>query len=212
MSDTFRVPAGTGESELTEKRSRFLGHLRKVETEEDAKMFISTIKKQFHDARHNCWCYRIYDVTERFSDDGEPSGSAGMPMLEVFRWEDVFNFVCVVTRYFGGVLLGTGGLSRAYSSAAKLALTDAGILLLGRQRKLSVQCPYAFVERLKSFLMSAGAEITDQTYGAYVALTLLVPEAKAEELSVQITDLSNGKAQTVIGESVYESTGDAGKP
>ncbi len=212
MSDTFRVPAGTGESELTEKRSRFLGHLRKVETEEDAKMFISTIKKQFHDARHNCWCYRIHDVTERFSDDGEPSGSAGMPMLEVFRREDVFNFVCVVTRYFGGVLLGTGGLSRAYSSAAKLALTDAGILLLGRQRKLSVQCPYAFVERLKSFLMSAGAEITDQTYGAYVALTLLVPEAKAEELSVQITDLSNGKAQTVIGESVYESTGDAGKP
>ena len=212
MSDTFRVPAGTGESELTEKRSRFLGHLRKVETEEDAKMFISTIKKQFHDARHNCWCYRIHDVTERFSDDGEPSGSAGMPMLEVFRREDVFNFVCVVTRYFGGVLLGTGGLSRAYSSAAKLALTDAGLLLLGRQRKLSVQCPYAFVERLKSFLMSAGAEITDQTYGAYVALTLLVPEAKAEELSVQITDLSNGKAQTVIGESVYESTGDAGKP
>ena len=212
MSDTFRVPAGTGESELTEKRSRFLGHLRKVETEEDAKMFISTIKKQFHDARHNCWCYRIHDVTERFSDDGEPSGSAGMPMLEVFRRADVFNFVCVVTRYFGGVLLGTGGLSRAYSSAAKLALTDAGILLLGRQRKLSVQCPYAFVERLKSFLMSAGAEITDQTYGAYVALTLLVPEAKAEELSVQITDLSNGKAQTVIGESVYESTGDAGKP
>lgn len=212
MSDTFRVPAGTGESELTEKRSRFLGHLRKVETEEDAKMFISTIKKQFHDARHNCWCYRIHDVTERFSDDGEPSGSAGMPMLEVFRREDVFNFVCVVTRYFGGILLGTGGLSRAYSSAAKLALTDAGILLLGRQRKLSVQCPYAFVERLKSFLMSAGAEITDQTYGAYVALTLLVPEAKAEELSVQITDLSNGKAQTVIGESVYESTGDAGKP
>ena len=212
MSDTFRVPAGTGESELTEKRSRFLGHLRKVETEEDAKMFISTIKKQFHDARHNCWCYRIHDVTERFSDDGEPSGSAGMPMLEVFRREDVFNFVCVVTRYFGGVLLGTGGLSRAYSSAAKLALTDAGILLLGRQRKLSVQCPYAFVERLKSFVMSAGAEITDQTYGAYVALTLLVPEAKAEELSVQITDLSNGKAQTVIGESVYESTGDAGKP
>ena len=212
MSDTFRVPAGTGESELTEKRSRFLGHLRKVETEEDAKVFISTIKKQFHDARHNCWCYRIHDVTERFSDDGEPSGSAGMPMLEVFRREDVFNFVCVVTRYFGGVLLGTGGLSRAYSSAAKLALTDAGILLLGRQRKLSVQCPYAFVERLKSFLMSAGAEITDQTYGAYVALTLLVPEAKAEELSVQITDLSNGKAQTVIGESVYESTGDAGKP
>lgn len=212
MSDTFRVPAGTGESELTEKRSRFLGHLRKVETEEDAKMFISTIKKQFHDARHNCWCYRIHDVTERFSDDGEPSGSAGIPMLEVFRREDVFNFVCVVTRYFGGVLLGTGGLSRAYSSAAKLALTDAGLLLLGRQRKLSVQCPYAFVERLKSFLMSAGAEITDQTYGAYVALTLLVPEAKAEELSVQITDLSNGKAQTVIGESVYESTGDAGKP
>ena len=114
MSEGFRMPAGPGESELTEKRSRFLGHLIPVESEEEAKEFVSQVKKQYHDARHNCWCYRIYNGPERFSDDGEPQGSAGMPMLEVFRREEVFNFCCVVTRYFGGVLLGTGGLSRAY--------------------------------------------------------------------------------------------------
>ena len=109
----FLVPAGHGESELTEKRSRFLGHLLPVDTEEDARAFLAEIRRKYHDARHNCWCYRIHDGAERFSDDGEPQGSAGMPMLEVFRREDVENYVCVVTRYFGGVLLGTGGLSRA---------------------------------------------------------------------------------------------------
>ena len=92
MSEGFRMPAGSGESELTEKRSRFLGHLIPVESEEEAKEFVSRVKKQYHDARHNCWCYRIYDGPERFSDDGEPQGSAGMPMLEVFRREEVFNF------------------------------------------------------------------------------------------------------------------------
>ena len=97
MSEGFRMPAGPGESELTEKRSHFLGHLIPVESEEEAKEFVSQVKKQYHDARHNCWCYRIYNGPERFSDDGEPQGSAGMPMLEVFRREEVFNFCCVVT-------------------------------------------------------------------------------------------------------------------
>ena len=118
----FFVPASCGESEIVEKRSRFLGHLRNVHSEEEAKAFIQECKRQYHDARHNCWCYRIYNGPERFSDDGEPQGSAGMPMLEVLRREQIVNVVCVITRYFGGVLLGTGGLSRAYSASAKEAL------------------------------------------------------------------------------------------
>ena len=122
----FRVPSGPGEAELTEKRSRFLGHLRPIRDEEEARAFIQDMKKQYHDARHNCWCWRIGNDLERFSDDGEPQGSAGKPMLEVFRREEVTNLVCVVTRYFGGVLLGTGGLSRAYGGAAKEALLNAG--------------------------------------------------------------------------------------
>ena len=203
MSDGFRVPASSGESELTEKRSRFLGHLQPVETEYEAKAFITSVKKQYHDARHNCWCYRLYNGPDRFSDDGEPSGSAGMPMLEVFRREDVFNLVCVVTRYFGGVLLGTGGLSRAYSGTAKLALTEAGILLLGHRKQLMLKCPYAMTERMKNLIAAAGAEISDLRYSEDVSISVLVPDSKAEELVQQIKEISSGRICPVMGDSVY---------
>ena len=111
----YFVPSGPGEAELVEKRSRFLGHVRPVESEEEARAFVAEMKKKYYDARHNCWCYLIKDGPERYSDDGEPQGTAGIPMLEVFRREGVCNAVCVVTRYFGGVLLGAGGLFRAYT-------------------------------------------------------------------------------------------------
>ena len=193
MSDGFLMPAGPGESSLTEKRSRFIGQLLPVESEAGAKDFILRVKKQYHDARHNCWCYRIYDGPERFSDDGEPQGSAGMPMLEVFRREEIFNFVCVVTRYFGGVLLGTGGLSRAYSGTAKDALTDAGTVFVGRFAELHFSCPYAFSERLKNLVASAGGTIADVQYGADVSITVQVAEQTAAALAQQITELSGGK-------------------
>ena len=118
----YRIPAGSGESELTEKRSRFLGHVRVAETEDEARDFIAQMKRKYHDARHNCWCYAIRGGAERYSDDGEPQGSAGIPMLEVLRRRELTNAVCVVTRYFGGVLLGTGGLLRAYTQATAEAL------------------------------------------------------------------------------------------
>ena len=114
MSEYF-VPAGSGEAEFVEKRSSFLGHVRFVETEDAARDFINEMKKKHYDARHNCWCYIIRGGAVRYSDDGEPQGTAGLPMLEVFKREGVENVVCVVTRYFGGVLLGTGGLLRAYT-------------------------------------------------------------------------------------------------
>ena len=165
MSAGFLIPAGSGESEITEKRSRFLGHLIPVDSEEEAKSFVLSTKKQYHDARHNCWCYRLYEGPERFSDDGEPSGSAGMPMMEVFRREEIFQFVCVVTRYFGGVLLGTGGLSRAYSAAAKQALTEAGTVFLGNWTELFFSCPYAVSEKMKNVITSSGGTISDLQYG-----------------------------------------------
>ena len=113
MSEYF-IPAGPGEAEFIEKRSRFLGHIRHVDSEEEAKAFVNQIKKEHYDARHNCWCYLLRGGVERYSDDGEPQGTAGIPMLEVFRREGVTDIVCVVTRYFGGVLLGAGGRLRAY--------------------------------------------------------------------------------------------------
>lgn len=201
MTD-FYVPAGSGESEITEKRSRFLGHLIPVDSEEAAKEYIRSVRRQYHDARHNCWCYRIHDGAERFSDDGEPQGSAGMPMLEVFRREDVHNFVCVVTRYFGGVLLGTGGLSRAYSAAAKDALLAAGTVRTGQWTQLRFSCPYSMVERLRSLILSRGAEPGDAEYGADVRMTAMVPAADAEKLAAEIMDFSGGKILPEISEPI----------
>jgi uncharacterized YigZ family protein len=197
MADYF-IPLGDGESSLTEKRSRFLGHLRSVESEDAAKAVIRDLKKQYHDARHNCWCYRIQNGPERFSDDGEPQGSAGMPMLEVFRREKVQNFVCVVTRYFGGVLLGTGGLSRAYSAAAKSALLSAGIAPVESRAELHFSCPYGMADRIKNLLLSAGAVLGDPVYDAEITMTAMISEDRAELLAAQILDLSGGKICPVI--------------
>ena len=124
----YLVPFEDAESEFTEKRSRFISHLWRVETEAEARARIEEMKKKYYDARHNCWCYLLKEGNiVRYSDDGEPQGTAGQPMLNVFQREEVANVCCVVTRYFGGVLLGAGGLTRAYTKGAKDALDAAGI-------------------------------------------------------------------------------------
>ncbi len=204
MSD-FLVPAAAGESELTEKRSRFLGHLLPVETEEDARAFLAEMKRKYHDARHNCWCYRIHDGAERFSDDGEPQGSAGMPMLEVFRKENIENYVCVVTRYFGGVLLGTGGLSRAYSQAAKDALLAAGTVPTGLWSEIAFPCPYGMLERFKNELSVFGAVPGEFDYGTDVTVRAMIPADDAPALAGRIRDLSGGKISPQISEPFLRS-------
>ena len=201
----FLVPAGTGESELTEKRSRFLGHLLPVETEEEARTFLNEVKRKYHDARHNCWCYRIHGGPERFSDDGEPQGSAGMPMLEVFRKENVENYVCVVTRYFGGVFLGTGGLSRAYSQAAKDALLDAGTVQTGLWCEVCFSSPYGMLERYKNELTVSGALLGEFDYGAEVLIRAKIPKNDAPALVNRIRELSGGKADPQVSEPFLKS-------
>ena len=125
--DSYLVPSGYGETEFVEKRSRFIGQVWRVETEEEARAHIEEVRKRYHDARHHCWCYVIREGNIlRYSDDGEPQGTAGQPMLNVFQKEEVTNAVCVVTRYFGGIQLGAGGLTRAYGGTAKLALAASG--------------------------------------------------------------------------------------
>ena len=192
MTEYF-VPAGPGESELVEKRSRFLGHLRGVESEEEARAFIEATKKQYYDARHNCWCYLIRGGAERYSDDGEPQGTAGIPMLEVFRRAGVTNLVCVVTRYFGGVLLGTGGLLRAYTQSAKDALDIAGIAAVRQWVQLDVPCPYALLERVKTELAACEGVTEGVDYGAEVLLHALLPEAEAGRFADRVFELSAGK-------------------
>ena len=124
----YYVPTVPSETEFVEKRSRFIGRVKPVETEEEARAFVEEVRRRHHDARHNCWCYLLREGNVlRYSDDGEPQGTAGQPMLGVFEKEGVTNLVCVVTRYFGGVLLGAGGLVRAYTRSAKDALDAAGV-------------------------------------------------------------------------------------
>ena len=133
----YYIPTRAAESEFVEKRSRFIGYIKPVETEAEARAFVEEIKKRHYDARHNCWCYLLREGgVVRYSDDGEPQGTAGQPMLGVFEKEGITDLVCVVTRYFGGILLGTGGLLRAYTKGAKDALDAAGVSVVRRWVRL----------------------------------------------------------------------------
>ena len=192
MQTTYRVPFGDAESEFTEKRSRFIGYVQPVETEEEARAFIARIKKQHYDARHNCWCYLIGSGTVRYSDDGEPQGTAGQPILNVLEREGVQDVLCVVTRYFGGILLGAGGLCRAYTKAAKDALDDAGISELRPWSVLRLDCPYALFERVKLETDKRGGLVRDADYGAQIALTILLPEPEEAAFRKALQELSAG--------------------
>lgn len=196
--DSYLVPGTCGEAELVEKRSRFIGQVWRVETEEEARGRIEEARRQYHDARHHCWCYLLREGgVLRYSDDGEPQGTAGQPMLNVFQREEITNAVCVVTRYFGGVLLGAGGLTRAYGGTAKLALDAAGICRMRLWTTLAVSCPYALYERLRLLAERSGGAVEGTDFGADVLLTLLLPAEEVDRFREQVTDLSAGTVEVL---------------
>ena len=189
----YRVPFQDAESEFTEKRSRFLSHLFRVESEAEARQRIEEMRKKYYDARHNCWCYLIEEGgIVRYSDDGEPQGTAGQPMLNVFQRREVWNVCCVVTRYFGGILLGAGGLTRAYSKGAKDALIASGVAVMGAWARVEVPCTYPLFERVKLEIEGQSGVIDDVAYGADVVLSISLPAEKAEALQARLTELSAG--------------------
>ena len=188
--EEYLVPTDFGEDEFYEKKSHFIGRLWPVETEEAALEKIQQMKKQHYDATHNCWAYIIKDGAIRFSDDGEPGGTAGMPMLQVLQREGLHNCVCVVTRYFGGILLGAGGLVRAYTKGAKIAVDAAGKSMKRVWSVLYVPCPYTFYERVKLEVAAWGGIIRSTEFGAEVELEILVPEAQAEPFLAKLIDMS----------------------
>ena len=190
------MPTGFGEDEFIEKKSRVIGRVWPVETEEAALEKIQEMKKQHYDATHNCWAYIIKDGPVRFSDDGEPGGTAGMPMLQVLQKEGMYNLVCVVTRYFGGILLGAGGLVRAYTKGAKIAVEAAGKSMKRVWTVLYVPCPYNYYERVKLTVEAFGGIIRSTDFGAEVELEILLPEAQAQPFLEKLTDLS---AATIEG-------------
>ncbi|MCI8538120.1 MAG: YigZ family protein [Oscillospiraceae bacterium] len=188
----YYIPTQESETELVEKRSRFIGHVWRVESEEEARARIDEMKKRYYDARHNCWCYRLRGGTERYSDDGEPQGTAGQPMLNVFQREQVENVACVVTRYFGGILLGAGGLVRAYTQSAKNALDAAGISVVRRWIQVGVPCGYHLFEPLKKRVSAFDGVLGEVEYGEQVRIHALLPEGRAEEFRAHVLDLSAG--------------------
>lgn len=203
--EEYLVPTGFGEDEFIEKKSRFIGRLWPVETEEEALAHIQDMKKQHYDATHNCWAYIIRDGAVRFSDDGEPGGTAGMPMLQVLQREGLYNVVCVVTRYFGGILLGAGGLVRAYTKGAKIAVDAAGKSMKRVWTVLYLPCPYSWYERVKLETESCGGIIRSTDFGSEVELELLFPEAKTPEFLEKLTDMTAGTVEAMETGTEYRA-------
>lgn len=195
--EEYLVPAGFGQGEFLEKKSRFIGRVWPAETEEEALAHIGAMKKQHSDATHNCWAYILRDGAVRFSDDGEPGGTAGMPILQVLQREELYNVVCVVTRYFGGILLGSGGLVRAYTKGAKLAADAAGKSVKRVWERLYVPCPYALYERVKLEIAAWGGILQEPQFGAEVELEVLLPKAVAQPFLDRLTDLSAGRVEAL---------------
>ena len=189
---SYLTPDRYGADELSEKRSRFIGQVWPVETEGEARARIEETKKKHYDARHNCWCYILRGGPLRYSDDGEPQGTAGQPMLNVFQSQEIVNVVCVVTRYFGGVLLGAGGLVRAYSAAAKMAMDAAGVRRMAEWESILLPCSYNQYERFRQLLDEYEAVIEDTDFGADVLFSALVRSDRAPDFRAALTEISAG--------------------
>ena len=194
VREPYRMVLEGGQAELVEKKSRFIANVRPVESEAEAVAFIDEMKKKYWDARHNCSAFVIGTKAEltRCSDDGEPSGTAGRPMLEVLLGEGVRNVAVVVTRYFGGVLLGAGGLTRAYAKSAKDALDAAGKARMRLWSAVTVDCPYPMLERLKLLAAAHGGTVEGTDFGAAVSVRILLPQENAAGFDAALTELSAG--------------------
>ena len=203
--EEYLVPTGYGEDEFIEKKSRFIGRVWLVETEEEALERIAQMKKQHYDATHNCWAYIIRGGAMRFSDDGEPGGTAGNPMMQVLQKEELYNVVCVVTRYFGGTLLGAGGLVRAYTKGAKIAIDAAGKSIKRIWTVLYVPCPYSFYERVKLEVAAFGGVINDTQFGAEVELEILMPQGITAAFVEKLTDMSGATIEAMETDQIYRA-------
>lgn len=194
-----------GQGEIVEKKSRFIATVRPVTKEEEALKFIEEMKKRYWDARHNCFAYVIGERNElaRFSDDGEPGGTAGKPMLDVLLGEELHNTAVVVTRYFGGTLLGTGGLVRAYSGAVKAGLSASVITVRTAGVQLSIDTEYTMLGKIQYILGERKITVLDSVYTDRVELRCLVPASELGSLKAELTEGTSGQAGLLEGDGCY---------
>lgn len=196
MGKEYKTIIESGTGEYVEKKSRFIGYVRHVESEEEADSFITEIKKKHYDARHNCYAYSVgeEDVIQRFSDDGEPSGTAGKPILEVITGNGLNNVCIVVTRYFGGTLLGTGGLVRSYTEACKECIAATGIVTKKCVIPLVITTNYNDLGKIQYILGQNGIDISDSAYGEKVVLTANVIVEDIDRIEKKLTEATAARA------------------
>jgi len=207
MKNYLTVPTA-GEAEFIEKRSRFIGHISPVSTLKDANSFIENIRSQHKKANHNCFGFILREGgVERMSDDGEPKGTAGPPILEVVRRENIVDVAVVVTRYFGGVLLGAGGLIRAYSSATKLAIDKVGIAEMCVCQDVALVIPYTMYQQFTKLLVDYPVKVLNVDFARDVNVSLRFRAESIGEFEVALSELSAGKVKPELLDKLFAPMG-----
>lgn len=199
MKDIYRTVKEYGQDETIINKSKFIGYVSPIDSEEGALEFIEMIKTKHKDATHNVYAY-VYGEdsnVQRFSDDGEPSGTAGIPVLEVIKKEDLRNVVVVVTRYFGGIKLGGGGLIRAYTKSAKIGLEAGQIVDMTIHTKLSINIDYTILGKFENFLSNSGYKAENMTYKENVGIQIYVMKSKLDDFIKDVMNLTNGTAEVI---------------
>ena len=201
----YKILYKEGEAEISEKKSRFIADIFSVSSEEEALQILEKVKKKYWDARHHCSAFTIGENNEvaRCSDDGEPAQTAGRPMLDVLLGRELHNVCAVVTRYFGGVLLGTGGLVRAYTTATARALEHAEVVTVRSVIELSVTVDYSLYERASLLIQGAGAKLAEPEFTDRVALRWQMPEGTEGPLLEQLRELTRGGANVSVSKPFY---------
>ena len=205
-SYSYNIIKGSSSAEIVVTKSKFIADLRPVSSVSEAEDMILSVRKKYNDARHNCYAYIVMEgdgIVKKSSDDGEPSGTAGRPMLSVMEGAGLVNAVCVVTRYFGGVLLGTGGLVRAYSDAVSEAMGKCEITPIRRGRYIETECDYADEGSVRRLFESMDYSIIESSYAEKVLMKVLGPEEKSDSLIGMLVDRTGGRASGKPGESTY---------
>jgi uncharacterized YigZ family protein len=209
MKPLYTTIAKESHAEIIEKRSRFIATVKPVKTEEEALAFLAELRQKYWNATHNVYAYIIEENNiMRYSDDGEPSGTAGLPVLDMLKKEGLTNLIVVVTRYFGGVLLGTGGLVHAYSKSAKAGVLAAGLVDMILCRKITLSCEYTLLGKLQNLLANYPGVIQEEAeYTDKVRLPLFLPEGDADAFCASVTDKMNAQVEIMNGDTLYH-----GKP
>ena len=201
----YRTVACEASAEFIEKKSRFIGYIKPVKEEEEATSFINDIKSRHYDATHNVYAYILRNNNyKRYSDDGEPQGTAGLPVLDVLQKEGLSDVAVVVTRYFGGTLLGAGGLVRAYTKGAKIAVDAAGIVVMKKAHILRVSIPYTLLSSLQKEITSRGGKILEADYTDSVSIKFSLPLNEINRMNMVITEMSGGQIEAEIVGETYQ--------